>query len=387
MEYQAPSSIRDLAAPAAPSKERKPASHLPAIDGLRALAAMGVVYVHCWVSNGIHPAPQFSFWGVDLPVYQLFMPGYTGVFLFFVLSGFCLSYPFFSRPGRPDDWLNYFLSRARRILPPYIISFVILFLIGQWLRQHVEDGFFHGFCYEKFRLKHFIRELLLIKQSKIVGSYWTLVLEWRWYLLFPALLMLARRFSPALVVLLTCGIACLPHVPALAGPVNQTTFSLVLTALPMFGFGIWAAHLCAVAPEKQGAWECWMAKHAHWGVLAAIPWTVCFCPPPDNAPLQASVLAWSPLYFFLTVASIKHPLFNKVLSWGPLPKIGLFSYSLYLVQEPIIRALNQLIHRPEHGPWTYLATNFVFFPIVCILAGWGFYQIGEKPFLKRAKKS
>lgn len=346
---------------------------------------MGVVFFHCWSVNGSTTSPVFSFNGFTVPLYRLFSPGYSGVFLFFVLSGFCLAYPFFSNPQRPDNWPGYVLSRIRRILPAYIISFLCLFLIGQWL-HHVGNPDDPKFLYEAFKTKKFVRELFLIHQSRIVGSYWTLVLEWRWYLLFPALLILARRISPALAVVAACGIYGLAQLPAVAGPLNESTFYNVLTTLPMFALGIWAAQLSALAPERLHPWERQLARQSHLGVVAGIFWCLAFCPPIANAPIRSSVIAWSPLYFFGIVAAIKHPGFRKILSLAPLAKLGVFSYSIYLLQEPVIRAAHRLIYRPEHGLGLQLSTHYLLMPILCILAGWGFYYIGERPFLKRSRK-
>jgi len=360
--------------------------HLPAIDGLRGLAAMGVVFVHCWCINGATPKPQFSFHDITVPLYRLFSPGFSGVFLFFILSGFCLTYPFLSNPGRPYNWPSYVLSRVRRILPAYIISFLILFLIGQWIYHAQILPSSEKFLYESFNPHRFIRELLLIQKSRIVNSYWTLVLEWRWYLLFPGLLLFARRFSPAVLVALSCGVSYLAQIPVLAGTVNQTTFDQVFAVLPMFALGIWAAHLAALAPERLHPWERQLISQTQLGVIAGALWCLAFFPPIMGAPLRPSVNTWGPLYFFLILAAIKHPVFTKILGSAPLAKLGVFSYSIYLLQEPIIRASNRFLHRPEHGIWQHLFTNFFVMPLLCILAGWAFYYVGERPFLKRSRK-
>lgn len=378
-----PDTLEVAAATAVPAK--KATSHLPAIDGLRGLAAMGVVFIHCWVVNGLSTQPQFSVHGVTVPFYRLFIPGYSGVFLFFVLSGFCLSYPYFSNPDRPDNWPAYGFHRVRRILPAYMISFLALFLIGQWL-HHVGNPVDPKFLYEGFKAKKFLKELFLIQQSRIVQSYWTLVLEWRWYLLFPVLLMAARRFSPVLVVAVACGVCYLAQIPAFAGPLDAATLGKVLTALPMFAFGIWAAQLSALAPERLQRWERLLVSYSHLGVIAGVGWCLAFCPPITNAPILKSVIAWSPLYFFLVVAAIKHPLFRKTLGVAPLAKLGTFSYSLYLLQEPLICAANRLLHHKEDGTWTLLLTNFLVIPLLCVLAGWAFFYIGERPFLKRSRQ-
>jgi peptidoglycan/LPS O-acetylase OafA/YrhL len=392
-----------------PPQEKKNPAHLPAIDGLRGLAAMMVVFFHAWGMNGFLLFPQFSLFGVAIPVYKLFTPGYSGVYLFFVLSGFCLSYPFLANPGRKDDWPGYALNRVRRILPPYLISFVILFLIGQWLHQwQVLPG--EKFLFEPFKTNRFIKELFLIQKSRVCASYWTLVLEWRWYLLFPALLILARRVSPAIVVAVLYVIAYFAQKPFFSGPLHNATFLPLVTLLPVFAFGIWAAHLTARPRERLQRWERGLLKGPLWGLVAGLFWAVLLSPsvrPGETIKLATLwqllqpmgvqppswvgssfefAIVWGPLYFFLMLAALNHPGLRRIFGSKPFVKLGMVSYSIYLLQEPVIRAGHYFIDRPEHGPLRLLAHHYLLTPALCVLAGWAFYYIGERPFLKRSKR-
>jgi peptidoglycan/LPS O-acetylase OafA/YrhL len=366
-----------------PTREKK--AHLPAIDGLRGLAAMSVVFFHCWGMNGLLPTPQFTLFGVTVPVYQIFSPGYSGVYLFFALSGFCLAYPFLAHPERKDNWPGYVLNRVRRILPPYLISFVILFLIGQWLHSaQIHPS--AKFLYEPFKTNRFIQELFLIRKSHVVGSYWTLVLEWRWYLFFPALLLLARRVSPALLVAALYAIALVAQKPVFAGPLNAATFQVLVTLLPVFGLGIWAAHLTTCQPAALMRWERGLLNHSLWGVIAGGAWCVAMCPPLRTGSAMEFAIAWGPLYFFLILAALNHPAFKWLFGSAPFVKLGMISYSIYLLQEPVVKAGHLFIDQPGNGNLRLLANHYLLMPILCILAGWAFYYIGERPFLKRVRK-
>src|ERR1700681_3962702 len=63
-------------------------SRLPGVDGLRAIAAMWVVFFH--ITAFSHARFGHHFPGLDL----FLRSGSTGVSLFLVLSGFCLYIPF-----------------------------------------------------------------------------------------------------------------------------------------------------------------------------------------------------------------------------------------------------------------------------------------------------
>lgn len=70
----------------APSPEK---IRLQAIDALRGIAALGVVFYHAaWQSGSALPA-NILHWPVKLLLF-LSSFGYIGVFLFFVISGFCI---------------------------------------------------------------------------------------------------------------------------------------------------------------------------------------------------------------------------------------------------------------------------------------------------------
>lgn len=84
---------------------------IPALDGLRGLAVALVLLRHAAYLGGYQDSLP--------PVLGTFMlNGWVGVDLFFILSGFLISRPFFS--GRPFAWKPYLTRRALRILPPYL---------------------------------------------------------------------------------------------------------------------------------------------------------------------------------------------------------------------------------------------------------------------------
>jgi len=350
---------------------KKTASHLPAIDGLRGLAAMMVVFYHCWNMHRSVPFPQFSLFGVTVPLYRVFTPGYTGVYLFFVLSGFCLAYPFFSNPERKDNWPAYAMNRVRRIWPPYVISFLILYAIGALL-QYAQIYPAEEFLYEKFKWIKFVKALFLIRKSHICNSYWTLVLEWRWYLCFPALLIMARRIPPVFMVAAVCGVSYLSQYPFLAGRLQPFALGPLFGFLPMFALGIWAAHLAVSKSEALPLWERWLVNHSLLGVTVSALWCLAFCPPVKQITYTTTLAAWGPLYFFLILAVLNQPQFKQVFSSAPFVKLGVISYSIYLLQEPVICAGRIFIEMPGSGGFGLFCTRYLLMPVLCVLAGWAF---------------
>lgn len=175
-------------APDAPDVAPKPAARASAgrivgADGVRALAALGVIFSHLY---------QRLFMPGQVDWYQdaqaVFMHGAYGVSTFFVLSGMLLSYPFWKAylTGAPFPSLRkYARRRAARIVPGYYASLLVsaglIFLVmpdapHKLWRLVAGLTFTSGFHYVTFF------------PSAINGPLWSISLEVFSYVLMPLLL-------------------------------------------------------------------------------------------------------------------------------------------------------------------------------------------------------
>jgi peptidoglycan/LPS O-acetylase OafA/YrhL len=112
---------------------REGSARLGALDGLRGLAALGIVFLHVWMfdhgdaNGGFDPRTA-----LDKAINELRL----GVVLFFVLSGFLLYRPFLAaaRGERPFPALRaYARRRAARLLPAYWFALAGSFALLGWL--------------------------------------------------------------------------------------------------------------------------------------------------------------------------------------------------------------------------------------------------------------
>ena len=89
------------------------ARRLTSLDALRGIASFSVVLCHCWtaIPNAARATLASSMWS---PLIDIFTNGSAAVIIFFVLSGYVLSLPFFhgTQPGYP----RYLFKRFCRIL-------------------------------------------------------------------------------------------------------------------------------------------------------------------------------------------------------------------------------------------------------------------------------
>ena len=101
-----------------------PRSQLRSLTGLRFIAALQVLVFHC---------TSWESWGTPPFVRSIAGAGYVAVSLFFVLSGFILTYAHAGKGARPLDRKQFYLNRFARIYPAYAFA---LGLVGPFFFSH-----------------------------------------------------------------------------------------------------------------------------------------------------------------------------------------------------------------------------------------------------------
>ena len=175
---------------------------LKSIDALRGIAALGVVFYHAaWQSGSAVPANIFH-WPVKL--LQFFSSfGYIGVFLFFVISGFCIHLRWAKECAnhQPESiqFAAFWRRRFRRLYPPYLIA-VALFLIMAALTTGINVT--HFFVYDVVLHLLMLHNLDPHTCYSINGVFWTLAIEEQLYLAYFLLLFLRTRWGwgPTLII-------------------------------------------------------------------------------------------------------------------------------------------------------------------------------------------
>jgi peptidoglycan/LPS O-acetylase OafA/YrhL len=170
--------------------------HIPAIDGLRAIAVAAVVFYHLgfpWIPGG--------FLGVDL---------------FFVISGYVITRLLLDSIARSGglDLRGFYKARARRLLPPMIFMIVVTaFYVSIWAQDSVKR-----FLTDiPFSLTGTMNWWLVFKQQDyfeaigrppLLQHTWSLAVESQFYLIWPVLLLLIlKRFGKKVIPLAALVIA------------------------------------------------------------------------------------------------------------------------------------------------------------------------------------
>ena len=351
---------------------------LVSIDVLRGAAALAVVLYHAFHKGVfIYPERTASVW--EWLTLGPFSFGYIGVYLFFVISGFCIHLKVAKSlaAGKTTeiDFRAFWKRRLRRLYPAYFAA-LVLYLIVAW--------FWNGDLNLKTNLAwDLISHLLLIHNLdprtvfSLNGVFWTLALEEQLYLAYFLLLRLRRRHGWRLTLAICAGARVLWWLAAWGLQIFDV--ELVTKESAAANWCVWA--LGAVAVEgyfgqvKLPAW-CFDLRLATsvFAVVGVLAYG-------DYLAHETGRFAWwaqlfmQPLWgagFFIVInrAVRSEAWWNlraNATRWVKcLTNLGLVSYSLYLTHELVF-------HLEKQRPWLTIPLT--------IFVAWFFYRLFEKPFL------
>ena len=316
------------------------------LDGLRACAILPVVFFHAWLHS---PALQAT------RSWRLASLGSHGVELFFVISGFCLAYPTLRKVAAGAefafDYRTFIARRFARIFPPFWVALTAFVLVAiarpSWQSMANAGGWF----FPGYSTAETVQEYLLLDGGPLHNpSFWSLCVELRWYLLFPLALALFVK-SPRSVVAVGLAAWCLFA--------TSSVRAIDLQVLPAFLLGI----LAADAFVARRPWTRY-APHTFLALLA-------FALSQGGDHITRGPV-WQLLAFLFVLSAIELAWLRRVLSWKPIVAIGVASYSIYLVHEPLTIWLDT----NRIAPLAVIASALV--------AGIGFWACVERPLMRPA---
>jgi len=171
-------------------EDKKQKNSIASLDGVRAIACLTVMSYHIsLITSSTHLWDPFN---LAYPLFgSVVYAGSAGVTLFFVLSGFLLFTPYAKALlVEHTSWPSarrFYLRRAFRIIPAYYACLFLLILI--YHRQYLEPGHWG----QLGLFLSFFMESSSITYQQINGPFWTLGVEWQFYMLLP-LIALAMGF-------------------------------------------------------------------------------------------------------------------------------------------------------------------------------------------------
>lgn len=359
--------------------ERSPEERLPALDGMRGVAAFVVLLHHL----SLVARPHLNtvrvgdiWWWLDQTPLKLATLGTEAVLIFFTLSGLVVALPTL----RPlFSWRQYYVSRLLRLyLPVWGALAVAALLIAFIPRQGevvTDEAWITQTNAASVTVAQLLSEASLWRASYDIDNVlWSLRWEVVFSLALPAFLALAlllRRLW-LLATVLTCALMVIGRVTEISA----------LEYLPVFFLGT----LMAVHLRELRRWAVDRGR-AFWAVLIAcalllltLSYLLRFAVPTDsrgNALLMglAGIGAGA-----LILAALGAPRLAAMLS-TPIPRwLGRVSFSLYLLHVPVIASLTFLL---GDAHWPLVAALGV--PL-CLILAWLFFRLVERPSHRLAKR-
>ena len=368
------SSERASPAPVAVSVRSR---HYPALDSLRGLAAVVVVFSHVlllWDPSSLGHGARILFGGVLVP----FVNGRSSVVLFFLLSGFVLSLPY--KRGNALPYHIFFLRRLARIYLPYAAA-LGLALVADW--------YLHG----PLPMSHWFNLTwtapltwpLVLQNFLLIGNYdtaqvntafWSLAIEMRLSILFPLLCLPLLRLRRTLTLVLFAALVAF-HIAAAQlfahrlPRVSFTNMAEMAAGTVAFAAGILLSRWLELFQTMWGRFPAHLRLLLFAVSFVALEWSTNL--PLPHAWIFADILpvagGCGVLIAVLCSRQATRLLSHRLPAW-----LGRVSYSLYLVHATVLFSLMHLFF--ARATRLELLAPYV---LLSLLIATAFFFLVEKP--------
>jgi len=299
-----------------------------ALTGVRALAAIWVVLFHLRIElQAMFPdAPGW----IDVAMTS----GYLGVDLFFILSGFIISYNyadwFTTAAWRP--YVTFLWARLARLYPVHLFTMALMVtfyftmegLLG--FGVHYPERYTFGTLLENVLLTH--SWALPVGKSWNVPS-WSISAEWAAYLLFPVVLAIAKQLDRTAAILAAIPILLLgPTVVYMMTDYYGTMSYGLLRIGAEFSIGCLLFRL-----YRKG-----VGQRLPWGLLTLASLAIVVILGGVSRKQGFEPFTWAPLFLALIVYGLaweRGPM-ARILRTPSLVYWGRVSYSLYMVHAAVL---------------------------------------------------
>lgn len=331
------------------------------INALRALAVIGVLFYHSKLN--------------------LFGGGYLGVDIFFVISGYLISYKLLSElESRKFSFSHFYLQRVRRIIPAlYILIIFSIFIFIFIFTPEESENYKKSILYTIFfssnlffwkTIDYFSAEI----DTNLLAHTWSLGIEEQFYFLLPVGLFLFYRFSffkknKITVVSLFAFLSFSSMIYAYTLFEPQTVFYLLPTRIWEFFIGTVVAIL-----HKEFN----INKNTYLSVISITLIIISYILFDGESKHPGYMTLLPTLATGLFILLNDHNFsFNRILGNKYLQKIGLASYSIYLYHFPIF-AIDRYINLKNYFNISQALIELVLVSISLIL-GYISYKLVETP--------
>jgi peptidoglycan/LPS O-acetylase OafA/YrhL len=276
--------------------------------------------------------------------------GWLGVEIFFVVSGFIITYSLLANQYQISQFFKFIAKRTLRIEPPYILSIILVILLG-YISSKIPGYKGEVFSFDFIRtLSHIAYLPEHFGYDWILPVYWSLEAEFHFYILVG--LVLPFMFNSKFHFIVFSGLMLL----------SGFLFPLrVFDYMPLFMMGI---SVCAYKVER-------ISQYLFYALLGIAAF---------SSILKGHDLSM-PVVGLITALTITHINWNTKIS----DFFGKISFSLYLIHVPIGGRIINLGGRYANTELKVWLVLFLAIGIT-ILVSWIFYLLIELPSQKFSKR-
>lgn len=356
--------------------------HYPALNGLRALAVLGVLIAHSVMIAAMGAPAETPYQSLFLDIMGI---GWAGVDLFFVLSGFLITGILLDTSEKKNCLRKFYIRRTLRIFPLYYFVLFLYFSIT-YLLGHIDNFGTSEIMYLLYAGNW--DEWAGLPRPVALRHLWSLAVEEQFYLIWPAIFLISNKYNMAKhVCIFTILATVLFRIAFVWFDYHDYIYHITITR----GDSLLIGALLAIIIKEKGLHYFNIRKSLYVLTIGCIAIATLFCINGNFAGKTPLILMFGiPSLFLVFVPVIlltfllpRNHIFQRVLSSPALIFMGKISYGMYVYHWFVIILIHSLNLVPfeDYSFWSRHALFLAYATPVTIILSWLSYEYIERPIL------
>ena len=374
----------------APPRIQQP-QFVPELNGVRGLAILAVLLFH-FGSLYLPPNPNLA----DKLMMTLFRFGWTGVDLFFVLSGFLITGILLDTKEALNYFRAFYVRRLLRIFPLYYGALIFIFWVLPVIKaatRHPDVSIFLPPSEQVWYWLHLSNwRTAFVPRAFLVTNFWTLSIEEQFYLVWPAAVAFcSKRFYVALCLMIIAIAVILrnaPYILDIQAAHDNFIYRLTPFRLDPLAFGALIAVLSRTRRWKDHASRIMYASGAMGFALIGMAVEVTRNVSPLTMPMirvgyVGIGLVCTSIVIYAITQSGSSKLNSRLLRSHLLMSLGEYSYGIYIVHGMVRYYLAHYTDRLSFSNLRFFSLLTIVLGIsVSYLVAYCSFHLFEQHFLK-----